>query len=96
MGAGSPASPLAVIGFSFPSPRTKGPLRAVGKLLRASTGSCRSSQLLKSHSSPARARGSGAGIHGAKAKETAGDGGPPRGQSPACSGMATGTPRTFP
>lgn len=73
-GAGGPASPLAVIGFSFSSPCTKGPLRAVGKLLCASASSRRSSQLLKSHSSPAQARGSGDGICRAKAKETAGAG----------------------
>lgn len=85
-GAGGPASPLAVIGFSFPSPAHKGPIEAVGKLLRASSSSRRSSQLLKSHSSPAQARGSGAGIRRAKGKETAGagsDGGGGPGPSPA-------------
>lgn len=96
-GAGGPASPLAVIGFSFPSPAHKGPIEAVGKLLRASSSSRRSSQLLKSHSSPAQARGSGAGIRRAKGKETAGagsDGGGSRSLS--CLGTAVGTPRTFP
>ena len=98
-GAGGPASPLAVIGFSFPSPCTKGPLRAVGKLLRASASSCRSLQLLKSHSSPAQARRSGAGICRAKAKETAGtgsDGRPPGAGPPPARRQPWGPPGPSP
>jgi len=99
--AGGRASPLLpVIGFSFPSPRTKGPLRAVGKRLGARASSHRSPQLLKSHSSPARARGSGAGVRRAKAKETAGAGGdvggPPGGAPSPARGWPWGPPSPSP